>query len=204
MSIACRCYDNFVILPSRKYFDMLPQSIINMILAKYGKDKVYSADCTPMAAEIGISVTTVKRMLGLVGEDSPERNRIPHTSTMDILARWLGYENYKALLREIGEHDYSSEFISMESIDVSELEEGTQLQIKYEPGRIIVMTYLGNRIFLINESKNSKLLKGDRIKVTNLVLGHELLVMDTIRDGKHLGGFTGAKDGGLTSLEIIV
>lgn len=183
---------------------MLPQSIISKILAKYGKDEVYSGDCAYLAGKIGIGETTLKRMLGLVGENSPERNRIPHVSTMDILAKWLGYENYKALLREIGEQDYSSEFTSMESIDVSDLDEGTQIQIKYEPGRVIVMTYLGDKVFLINESKNSKLQKGDRIKVSYLVLGQELLVSEIIRDDRNIGGYRGAKDGGLTCLEIIV
>lgn len=183
---------------------MLPQSIINKILAKYGKDEVYSADCAPLAAEIGIGETTVKRMLGLVGDKSPEKKRTPHVSTMDIVAKWLGYDNYKALLMEIGEQDYSSEFTSIESLDVRDLAEGTQVQIKYEPARVITMTYLGDRTFVINESKNSKLMKGDRVTLTHLVLGQELIVKDVIRNTRNLSGYRGAKDGGLTSLEIIL
>lgn len=182
---------------------MLPQSIISKILAKYGKDEVYSADCASLAGSIGLGETTLKRMLGLVGENSPERNRTPHVSTMDILAKWLGYDNYKALLKEIGEEDYSSEFTYIESIDVRSLDEGTQIQIKYEPSRLIVMSYLGDCIFMINESKNSKLIKGDRLKLTHLVLGQEFIVSEIIRDGKNIGGYRGAKDGGLTGLEII-
>lgn len=182
---------------------MLPQTIIGKILDKYGKEKVYSADCASLAEKIGISETTVKRMLGLVGESSPERNRTPHVSTMDILAKWLGYENYRELLREIGENDYSSEFSFMESIDVKDLEVGTQIQLKWEPSRIIVITYCGNEDFIVNESKNSKLLKGDKIKLTHLVLGQELLVKEVWRRDRLLGPYRGAKDGGLTSIEII-
>lgn len=52
---------------------MLPQSIIDKILAKYGKKEIYSADCVPLAQEIGVSETTLKRMLGLVGKNSPEK-----------------------------------------------------------------------------------------------------------------------------------
>ncbi len=182
---------------------MLPQSIISKILAKYGKDEVYSADCASLAGKIGIGETTVKRMLGLVGENSPEKHRTPHVSTMDILAKWLGYDNYKSLLMEIGEQDYSSEFTSMNNIDVKDLAEGTQVQIKYEPGRVIVMTYLGNSIFMINESINSKLQKGDRVTVSFLVLGLELIVKEVVRGERNLGGYRGAKDGGLTSIEII-
>lgn len=182
---------------------MLPQSIIRLILAKYGKDRVYSADCAPLADKIGISETTVKRMLGLVGENSPEKNRTPHVSTMDILAKWLGYPNYKALLNEIGQRNYSSEFTPIKSIDVLELDEGARIQLTYEPGRLISLVYLGKRMFVINESKNSKLLKGDILKVTHLILGQELLVSELIRNGKNLGAYRGAKDGGLTSLELI-
>lgn len=182
---------------------MLPQSIIKKILDKYGKEKVYSADCAPIADKIGLSETTLKRMLGLVGEDSPERNRTPHVSTMDILAKWLGYENYKALLREIGENDYSSDFTFMESIDVKDLAIGTQIQLKWEPSRIIVITYCGDNNFIINEAKNSKLLKGDKIKLTHLVLGQELIVKEVWRGGCSLGPYRGAKDGGLTSIDII-
>lgn len=183
---------------------MLSQAILDKILEKYGKGTLYSSDCGPLAKEIGVSETTVKRFFGLVGKDSPERSRTPHNSTMDIVAKWLGYGCYKDLLLEIGEGGFSSEFTSMQTIDVKNLEDGTQVQFRYEPARLIVMTYLGNGEFLINESKNSKLLKGDRISLTHLVLGQELIVNEVVRDGRSLGGYRGAKNGGLTSIDIIV
>lgn len=182
---------------------MLPQLILDKILAKYGKERIYSSDCLPLAQKIGVSETTVKRMFGLVGADSPERNRTPHTSTMDILAKWLGYGNYDVLLRDIGESGCSSEFTTIESINASTLHTGTRIKVTYEPSREIVMAYLGDNEFLITESKNSKIVKGDRIRLTTLVLGQELLVSEVIRDGKSLGAYRGAKDGGLTSFEII-
>ncbi len=182
---------------------MLPQSIISKILTKYGKEMVYSADCAPLAAEIGIGETTVKRMLGLVGENSPERNRTPHVSTMDILSRWLGYDSYKSLLKEIGEQNCSSEFTAIRSIDITELDEGTRIQLKYDPSKMIIMTYLGDNEFVIDQSKNCKLLKGDHIRLTNLVLGHELIFKEVIRGSQNFGSYWGAKEGGLTSLEII-
>lgn len=183
---------------------MLPQSIIKKILAKYGKDNVYSADCASLADKIGLSETTLKRMLGLVGENSPERNRTPHVSTMDILAKWLGYENYKELLNEIGENNYSSDFPSVSSINVRDLQEGTQLQLKWEPARILVITYCGEDNFIVNESQKGKLQKEDKIKLTDLFLGHEFIVSQVWRGDRLLGQYNGAKDGGLTSIEIIV
>ncbi len=183
---------------------MLHQVILDRILAKYGKEVIYSADCASLAGHIGVSETTVKRMFGLVGKDSPERNRTPHNSTMDIVAKWLGYDSYKDLLREIGEGDFSSEFTSLHKIETKDLAVGTQIQVRYEPARIIVMSYLGDGEFLINETKNSKLQKGDQIRLSSLVLEHEMIVSEVVRNGHSLGGYRAAKDGGLTALEIIV
>lgn len=182
---------------------MISQKIQDLILEKFGKDTLYSGDCAPLAAEIGIGETTVKRMFGLVKQQS-ELNRTPYNSTMDIVAKWLGYENYKELLREIGEGDSSSEFTSMKQIDVSDLKVGSQVQLSYIPSRFILMTYLGEGEFLINESKNSKLQKGDKLRLTHLVLGQELIATEVVREGSSLGGYRAAKDGGLQSLEIIV
>ena len=122
---------------------------------------------------------------------------------MDIVSKWLGYDNYGSLLKEIGEMDCSSEFAHAKSVDLSNLAEGTLIRIKYEPSRIIDMSYLGDGEFLINDSRNSKLLKGDRIKLTHLILGHELIVKEVIRSEMSLGGYIGAKDGGLVELEIM-
>lgn len=182
---------------------MLSQSIIDKILAKYGKERIYSADCAPLAHEIGVSETTVKRMFGLVGAQSKERNRTPHNSTMDIVAKWLGYENYAALLSDESELNTSSEFTKMELINVVDLGEGTQVCLSYHPSRSIMMTYIGNFEFVVNQSRNSKLLKGDRLRITHLVLNQELIVGDVVRDGVSLGAYRGAKDGGLSSLEIV-
>lgn len=183
---------------------MVPKAILDKIMTKYGKATIYAADCAPLANEMGVSEATVKRMFGLVGKDSQDRNRTHHVSTMDIVSNYLGYENYKDLLKEIGEGDVSSEFTSLHKIEARDLEVGTQIQFRYEPSRVVVMSYLGDDEFLINESKNCKLQKGDRVRITSLVLEHELIASEVIRDGRSLGGYRGAKDGGLTSLEIIV
>ncbi|MDE5812605.1 MAG: hypothetical protein K2H61_09930, partial [Muribaculaceae bacterium] len=75
---------------------------------------------------------------------------------------------------------------------------------RYDPDRSLLMTYLGASEFMINESRNIKLRKGDRIKMTHLVVGQEMLVSNVVRDGNSLGGYRAAKDGGLTSIELIV
>lgn len=187
---------------------MLANSIIEKIRAKYGKDQLFSADCALIADAINeghpgpiVSVSTIKRLLGFAG--TPSDAPTPRNSTLDTVAKWLGYENYKTLLREVGEGNYSSEFTPQSTINANELQAGTQVQFTYEPSRYILMTYLGNNQFMVNESKNSKLIKGDLITLTTLVLGQLFRVTEVVRNDRSLGGYTGAMDGGLTTLEII-
>lgn len=182
---------------------MLPQSIIDLIHARYGKQQIFSSDCAPLGNEIGLSETTMKRMLGLVGIESKERHRTPHPSTMELLAKWLGYSSYQALLKDIGEEKISSEFATMDCIDVTLLEEGRRIRLSYNPSREIIMTYLGNYEFKVEDSKNSKLKEGDRLMVTHLIKGQELIALEVIRADEKLGPFRGGKDGGLTSLKIL-
>lgn len=188
---------------------MLHPSIINKIKAKYGRDVIYSADCEFIADAINkghsgqiVSISTIKRLLGFAG--TPETAPTPRANTLDIIAKWLEYDSYKSLLASIGVSDEASEFTSMQTIDVKDLDEGCQIQVRYHPSRVIVMTYMGDGQFLVNESVNSKLKQGDRISLTHLVLGQEMLVSEVVRDGKSLGSYRAAKDGGLTSIEVIV
>lgn len=188
---------------------MLHKSIIDKIKTKYGQREIYSADCELIADSINkghsgpiVSTSTIKRLLGFAG--TPETAPTPRANTLDIIAKWLEYDSYKTLLASIGVSNESSEFTSMQSIEVSSLDEGCQIQVRYEPARVIVMTYLGDSQFVINESKNSKLMQGDRLRITHIVLGQEMLVRDVVRDGCSLGGYRAGKDGGLTSIEVIV
>lgn len=190
---------------------MLPKSIIEKIRVKYGKERLYSSDCAGIAESMtrevkgeSISTSTIKRLLGFIGKDSPDRNRTQRPATLDIIAKWLGYPSHIELMREIGGDDNEfSEFTSVEELAIENLEEGTQIRLQYIPSRTIVMTYIGNNEFIINKSVNSKLTKGDHIFLSHLILEHELIVKDVIRDGKSMGAYRGAKDGGLKSIEII-
>lgn len=182
---------------------MLNREIIKMIEEKLGMEIQYSQQAEIVAQAIEdatgqvLGVSTIKRMWGFVNE-----NRIPRNQTMDIIAQYLGYHNYKELSHDINEDTQISDFEWMEQVNPEDLTVGSQLQFTYDPKRLVILTYLGDSKFIVNESKNSKLQKGDTLEIHQLVVGHELLVNEVIRDGKSLGSYTGAKQGGLTSIEI--
>ena len=171
--------------------------VTNLLRQKSKKDFRQSADCDYLALDIEsvtgehIGVNTLKRLLGFINDE-----REPRIFTLDVIARYLGFDNWDVL--SIYDNKSNSSFeSSSEEIRVSELSEGQCVQISYLPDRRLVMAYQGNGHFLVQLSENSKLLVGDELTLTHIVQGYPLLVTEVIRDGKSLGPFTAGKAQGI-------
>ena len=184
---------------------MINQEIIRKIEKKFGKKVEYGFDCDALAEAIReetgqpIALSTLKRMMGFVSQECT-----PRLSTMDIIARYLSYPNYRTLAQEVNGDTEISDFAWVEELESKSLKEGTQLQITYDPGRVLVLTYLGNNTFIVNESFKSKLQQGDKVTISHFTKGFELLVSDVVRNGESLGPYQAAKAGGLTSIEVFL
>lgn len=183
---------------------MLNEKIIQLINRKFNTAIKYSQQCEVLALDIkeatgqSISTTTLKRMLGFVNGPAHSRQ-----SSLDIIAQYLGYPDYKSLTLDLGEISYISEFTPIENISSEDLEPGEQIKITYDPNRTILLSYLGYNLYRIDESYMSKLLKDDKLLISGFYIGFELLISDVERSGKHLGSYIAAKQGGLTSIEIL-
>lgn len=183
---------------------MLNKALIEKIEERYGKKLVYSTDVESLCEHIfettkeRLGVSTLKRMFGFVGQKVE-----PRTSSMDIIAQYCGYPNYELMAKDMGEDTEISDFSPVDEVVANEIPEGTMIQVSYEPARILVLTYIGNGWFIVNESQKSKLIKGDKIRASHLTKGFKLLASDVMREGRSLGPYTAAKEGGLTSVEII-
>ena len=182
---------------------MISKEIIERIEARHGHKLHYNNDCNALSEHIfevtgeRLSVSTLKRMFGFVSLEVE-----PRKSTMDIIAQFIGYPNYELLINDIGKDTKISQFSDIEEVITSDLKEGSQIKITYDPNRILILTYLGNEYFIVNKSLNSKLCKGDKIRVSHFVKGFELIVSDVIRDNTSIGSYRAAKSGGLTSIEF--
>lgn len=145
-----------------------------------------------------ISRNTLGRILGI-----NDRPRIPQAKTMDVIARYLDYESGREMLHDLGETYDVSDFETVGGIDVKTLEKGDMVHIAYDPRRDLVMTYLGDNRFVVNESVNSKLQPGDELGIDQFKLNFELLASDVTRDNEIIGDYRTAKCGGLKIAEII-
>ena len=181
----------------------LPFNITQLLKEKSGNELRLPSDCEFLSLDIEsktgvrIGATTLKRLLGFAQDE-----RIPHTSTLDAIARYLGYAHWEELsqIEDKGNSDFDA---TEEEIRSADLQPGAYVEITYLPDRMVRMQYLGNQHYRIAESQNSKLQVGDEVEILNFVLHHPLLVLNVWRDGKSLGQFTAGRVSGLSSIKIV-
>ena len=179
--------------------------ILNRIRSKIGLDMTKSADFDVLSQAIrdntkeSLGVNTLKRLFSFKTDKV-----VPRLSTMNIIAQYLGRDDYDSLIKELGEDADISVFTPMDGIEVEDLEKGSQLRIAYDPNRIFLLTYIGDFKFIVNEVEGShNILKGDLLTITQLAVGHRFVALHVNRDGEDLGSYESAKYKGLKSVEII-
>lgn len=59
---------------------------------------------------------------------------------MDIIAQYLGYEDYETLIKELGEDAYISVFTPVDGLDVQRLEKGSQIRLAYDTNHVFFLT----------------------------------------------------------------
>lgn len=181
----------------------LPFHIVQLLKKKSGGDLRQPSDCEFLSLDIEsktgvrIGATTLKRLLGFAQDE-----RMPHTSTLDALAQYLGYAHWEELsqIEDKGNSDFDT---TDEEVRSANLRLGAFVEITYLPDRVVRMKYLGSNRYQIMDSQNSKLQTGDEVEILNFLLRHPLLVLNVWRSGKALGQFTAGRVSGLSSVKVI-
>ena len=181
----------------------LPFHIVEMLKRKSGSDLRQPSDCEILSLDIEsktgvrIGATTLKRLVGFAQDE-----RTPHTSTLDAIARYLGYAHWDELskIEDNGNSDFET---SDDEVRSADLQTGACVEITYLPDRRLILEYLGNNRYQVTASENSKLQKGDEVEILNFVLHHPLLVVNVWRNGESLGQFTAGRVSGLSSIKLL-
>lgn len=185
---------------------MLDKKIIEMIEREVGQ-KITTTACgkwlpDEIKAKTGVLLgdTTLKRMFGFTADP-----RTPHRSTLNVIAEFLDYKDYTALAIDLELPEIViSDFEEKDAIVTDTLNIGDIVEITYKPNRLFTLKYVGDSRFIIESVENSRnLLAGDIVKITHIEKGFPLYIPEVVRDGKNLGSYEGAKNGGLTSIEIL-
>lgn len=180
--------------------------ILDRLRAKAGLEMSRSADFDALSQSIAdstgetLSVNTLKRLFGFKIEKVAAR-----PSTLDIIARYLGYSDYEAMVKALGEDADISLFAPVDCVEVQNLEKGAQVRIAYDPDRVFYLSYLGDFRFKVDDVEGSrKILKDDLLTITQLAVGHRLVVTNVIRQGHDLGAYESAKFRGLKSVDVVI
>ncbi|WP_140936629.1 hypothetical protein [Sphingobacterium lumbrici] len=117
-----------------------------------------------------ISVSTLKRLWGYI----PRREKV-RKSTLDILSRYLGYENFEAFC-QVRSSDIESAFLSNSVISASDLTVGIELEIGWLPNRLCRIKYQGDNKFLILKAEYTRLISGTVFESPIIALNQPLLM----------------------------
>ena len=126
-----------------------------------------------------VSRTTLMRVWGYLEEDVT-----PRTSTLSILAQFLGYKNWEDYQHNalLPKDQQSSPVMSRRLSVTSELVHGDRLRLTWHPDRVCDVVYLGDINFRVVASENTRLRIGDTFQCSLIVEGEPLYIDNLIQE----------------------
>ncbi len=108
----------------------------------------------------------------------------PRRSTLNILSQFVGYNSWDSFVKSylMGGID-NSDFILKADLPAAEVMPGTVIKLTWAPNRAVVVRAIGDCVFSVLDSKNSKLSVGDTFYVEFFVEGEPLLLTNLVHDG---------------------
>ena len=170
---------------------------------KYGYRLSTTADFTKLSEEIEsllgetCSPSTIKRLWGYVGMQVE-----PRRATLDILARFSGFRDFKAFCEDLENSTLlSSGYFQSDHIDSSALQTGDRISIGWRPDRVVTLEYLGSSRFKVEDSVNSHLEPGDEFEASSFLKGYPLYLTGIDRNGTRTPPFVAGRDGGIVFIK---
>ena len=98
---------------------------------------------------------------------------------------------------------YNSSFFSANQLISNELHAGSSVEIGWSPNRLVHLDYLGNSLYKVTESANSKMQPGDVFMTGCFIKGQPLYLPYIERNGQRTPPFVAGRNGGLTIINRI-
>ena len=183
------------------YIDLLKERISEAVDKTMG----CASDFTFLQAFIfehtreNLGVNTLKRLWGHGNLPVQPRNY-----TLDILSRSVGHRNFDDFKRFYDSHgDQSSDVVLGKSVQSSQLQIGDRVTLRWNPGRICTVEYLGNNSYRVVSSEKTKLKPGHTFQCPFFAVGAPCVVSNLIQDGIAHSLFEIGKQGGLTQVRLL-
>lgn len=142
---------------------------------KTSADYEYLSQLVASRTRQHISPTTLKRMGGYLSEDVKTR-----ISTLNILARALGYKDAEDFKQSQSQHSIpDSDPVHGLCIDSAKMPTGATVQLAWQPDRECTLRYLGKHQWVVTESVNTRLRKGQQL-ICHYIIDREPLEVQLI------------------------
>lgn len=139
-----------------------------------------------------VSPTTLKRFCGYLNKGKDYQ---PRKSTLDLLSRYVGYNDFDSYCASSSSNDnINSDYVKSPSLYVTSLSKGCIVKLMWNPDRCVRVRFLGDDMFEVVESINSKLQKGDRFCCGCFIDGEPLYLTRLVRNGQALGAYVCGQD----------
>ena len=142
-----------------------------------------------------ISATTLKRVWGYLDDGVQSRQ-----GTMDILARFIGYQNYEDYEANAAtyKHEAQSSPVMSRKLNVAEeLESGDRVRITWHPNRVCETTYLGGLTFSVHASRNTRIKEGNTFQCSLFIEGEPLYIDNLIQENRPPVAYVCGKKSGI-------
>ena len=141
------------------------------------------------------SSSTLRRIWGYDDYDGNTRR-----STIDVLAKYAGYPDFRQFCKAFAEEAVGSGFIGEDVIYPESVREGERLELCWAPERKVVLRCIGMRKFVVEQSEGSKLKAGDSFSIGVMAKGYPVFLTAFFRDGVNQPAYVVASSEGLTSV----
>ena len=179
--------------------------LMSLVERKFRKGIKTSTDFRSLSQEIEeatnerISTSTLKRLWGYVNM-APT----PRPATLDILAKYIGHKDYKTFRDDLkSSKAIQSMFFTADFISAGDLKPDSRVEIGWGPDRIVTLRHLGDGVFEVESSLNSKLEAGDRFEAAAFIKGSPLYISRILRNGEYTHPYIAGRQGGLNQLKTL-
>lgn len=152
------------------------------------RDAVYSR------LHVIIGLSTLMRLWGYVNDE-----RQPRKSTLDTLAQYIGFKDYKDYSNVVLTDDESdSSQIMFHGISVTDqLSDGDVLRLRWLPDRLCDVEYLGGIRFRVIAVENTHLHVGDEFQCNMIIEDEPMYLNGLMHDGMGPMNYICGKKGGV-------
>lgn len=146
-----------------------------------------------------LSLSTIKRLWGYV-----DGNGLPRLSTLNTLSQFVGYADWNEYLVALEQRGGNESAIFQgEGISTAMLQTNDKIEVCWQPNRRCIFRYLGDNQFIVEESINAKLHRGDLFNAATFIVGHPMYLDNLLCSDGSRSSYVAGKRHGLTSVNLI-